>query len=321
MLWILITSIFFNFTTAFGQSVIDEISAPEGRNSAISDLPTERIVKVSPSKRILILTNSQNSYAKGDFITLVIGEQAVTRALVAKTTDNESGIKTLKVYNSSLWSQLRDGASVKVVRGDDSFLFREKSVADKDGDPSKIKDEDDLFNDSNILEDEVALDENPNRVIKTDNIIAVSMSRIDGINTDRQTTSYNQLNGSWSFQMEDNIWVEALYGQSLINDFPASTLDTTLSNLEIRAKYTVSAPYYSYIMPYIGYQILNATSAGAGEDDGSGNDFEAEKALVEDLKKSQVIFGVSILKRLVPGWFVRVELGSDMVNLGFALEF
>ena len=320
MLWILITSML-NFTTAFGQSVIDEISAPEGRNSTISDLPTERIVKVSPSKRILVLTNSQNSYGKGDFITLVIGEQAVTRALVAKTTDTDSGIKTLKVYNSSLWGQLKAGASVKVVRGDDSFLFRQKATAENEGDPTKIKDEDDLFNDSNILEDEVALDENPNRIIKTDNIIAVSFSRIDGINSDRQTTTYNQFNGSWSFQLEDNIWVEALYGQSLINDFPASTLDTTLSNFEVRAKYTISAPYYSYLMPYVGYQILNATSPGAGVDDGSGNDFEAEKALVEDMKKSQVVFGISLLKRLVPGWFARLELGSDMVNMGFALEF
>lgn len=310
---------FLSFQT-YAQGIVEEIGSTSQSNDNLSSLPTEKIVKTSPSRRIYIMTNSQNTFGKGDFITLVLGDQAVTRALVAKVTDAASGIKILKVYNSNLFAQIKEGSNVKVVRGDDSFLFRTRPV-EGEGDNFKIKDEDDLFNESNILEDEVALDENPNRIIKTDNIIGFSISRIDGINNERQTTTYNQINGSWAYQLEDNVWGEILYGQSLINDFPATTLDTKLTNFIIRGKYTIAAPYYSFIMPYVGYQVLSASSPGAGVDDGSGSDFEAEAALVEDLKKSQVVFGISILKRLVPGWFARVELGSDMLNFGFALEF
>ncbi|GAB4012035.1 MAG: hypothetical protein Fur0010_07380 [Bdellovibrio sp.] len=308
------------FNTVFAQGIVEEIGGSANETDNLGSLPIEKVVKISPSRRIYILTNSQNSFDKGDFITLVLGDQAVARALVAKTTEGNSGIKILKIYNSNLFAQLRNGSNVRIVRGDDSFLFKAKSP-EGEKDEFKIKDEDDLFNQSNVLEDEVAMDENPNRVIKTDNLVSFSISRIDAINSDRQTTTYNQVNGSWAFQVEDNIWAEALYGQSLINNFPASTLDTKLANFVFRAKYTIAAPYFSYIMPYFGYQVLSASSPGAGVDDGSGNDFDAEAQLVEDLKKSQVIFGISILKRLVPGWFARIELGSDMMNFGFALEF
>ena len=46
-----------------------------------------------------------------------------------------------------------------------------------------------------------------------------------------------------------------------------------------------------------------------------------EKTNVENLKKSSVIFGATVLKRIVPGWFIRADLGNDILSGGLTLEF
>ena len=48
---------------------------------------------------------------------------------------------------------------------------------------------------------------------------------------------------------------------------------------------------------------------------------ELENEQVEALNKNQVVAGVTILKRLVPGWFARADIGTDALNIGFSLEF
>ena len=50
-------------------------------------------------------------------------------------------------------------------------------------------------------------------------------------------------------------------------------------------------------------------------------DLSRETQLVENSKSNSVVFGVTILKRLVPGWFVRADIGSDVIAFGVALEF
>jgi hypothetical protein len=80
-----------------------------------------------------------------------------------------------------------------------------------------------------------------------------------------------------------------------------------------RLKYTISAPFYCYIQPYLGYQIITAQSPGA--------QFPLELALVDQLKKSRIVGGATLLRRIVPGWFVRVDFGSDLINGGLLLEF
>jgi hypothetical protein len=76
-------------------------------------------------------------------------------------------------------------------------------------------------------------------------------------------------------------------------------------------------------MPYVGYQIININSPGAGVEDGESTpeELDQELRLVDDLKKSSVIFGVTVLKRIVPGWFIRADLGTDILNAGLTLEF
>jgi hypothetical protein len=45
------------------------------------------------------------------------------------------------------------------------------------------------------------------------------------------------------------------------------------------------------------------------------------KDTADNLKKSGPVFGITVLRRLVPGWFIKGDLGNDIINLGFAIEF
>jgi hypothetical protein len=307
------------------QSIIDDLAAPIAEASSPSNLATETIKKVSASKRIFILTNSSNSFDKGDFISLVLNNELICRALVAKSIDGVAGTKMLRVYNPAVWNKLRAGTQVQVIRGDDSYFRMAKEKASAAASDSMIQDEDNLYDSTTVLSEDLDDDENKNRVIKPDNIVAFGLTQVEGLTVDRQSTRYNQFTGMWAYQMEDNIWAELAYGQSVINDFPNSGLDTKLTNLTLKLKYTVQAPFNSYLMPYIGYQSLNATSPGAGlpGDDSTVSEDELadEVELIEDLKQNRMIFGATILKRLVPGWFVRLDIGSDALGGGFALEF
>lgn len=303
------------------QSVLDDISSSEeGLNN--TSLANEKIDKVSISKRIFIISNNERSFDKGDFISLLVNDELVCRALAAKTKNNQSGVKIIKIYNLDLWNTLRQGTNVKVLRGDDSYYRKERKneVA-----ASQIEDEDDLFNETTILEDDLNVDDNKNRVIKTDNLLSLVLGRVEGLNTDGSPQRYSQLNAYWAYQVDDNIYIEAGYGQNLVNDYPSLGLDTKLTNMVIRGKYTISGPMFSYIQPYIGFQVLGADSPGAGQQDPTDERSEAELQLevhkLEDIKKKSLIFGVTVLKRLVPGWFFRMDLGSDLISGGFSLEF
>lgn len=303
------------------QSVLDDIS---GGDDAFNSAPlaNEKIEKISISKRIFILSNNERSFDKGDFISLIFNDELVCRALAAKTKDNKSGVKIIKIYNLDLWNSLRSGSEVKVLRGDDSYYRKDKK---EEMASSQIEDEDDLFNETTILEDSLNVDDNKKRVIKTDNLLSLVLGRIEGLDTDGSPQRYNQLNAYWAYQVDDNIYIEAGYGQNLINDYPTLGLDAKLTNMVIRGKYTISGPMFSFIQPYVGFQVLGADSPGAGQQDPieprSEAELELELQKVEELKKKSIVFGVTVLKRLVPGWFFRADLGSDLIAGGFSLEF
>lgn len=318
---ILICAIFVVSQSVYGQTVIDDIGSYDGGfNSA--PLATEKIEKVSISKRIYIITNNERSFDKGDFISLIVNSQLASRALVAKSRGSQSGIKILKIYDLDLWNTVKEGTEVKVLRGDDSGYKKSKSDS---GAGSLIQDEDDLFNETAILEDDLDIDDNKKRVIKTDNLISLGLGKIEALDTDGSPQRYTQINLAWAYQIEDNIYIEGVYGQNLVNDYPAQGLDTKLTNLIIRGKYTLKAPAYSFIQPYVGFQILSADSPGAGQQDPIDTRTEAELELelqrVEDVRKKSLVFGITLLKRLVPGWFFRADLGSDILSAGFSLEF
>lgn len=319
----IITILLFLFTAPLhAQSVLDDLGASSDEGFESAPLASEKIEKISISKRIFIITNNERSFDKGDFISLIVNDELVCRALAAKNKDNQSGIKIVKIYNLDLWNTLKDGTDIKVLRGDDSYYRKNKK---EEVAASKIEDEDDLFNETTLMEDSVNIEENKKRVIKTDNLLSVVLGRIEGLNNDGSPQRYNQLNAYWAYQVDDNIYVEAGYGQNLINDYPTLGLDTKLTNMVIRGKYTIAGPMFSYIQPYIGFQVLGADSPGAGQQDPvdprSTEELDLEVQRIEDLKKKSIVFGVTVLKRLVPGWFFRLDLGSDLISGGFSLEF
>ncbi len=314
------------------QNVLDDIEVSERGDESTSnsepDLVKEKIVSISPTKKIFLLTNENQIYSKGDFITLLLNSKLAVRALVAKTTEEKiAGIKMIKIYSLNLWNQLKPGLEVQVLKGDDSyFSVKEKTGKETTDDvaDSKIQDEADLFNDSNLLDEDGGFEENARRLIKTDNLVSFNVGLIEAKDNDGASTRYVQFHGTWAYQMSDNIWGELVLGTNVINDFPAASIDTRLTNITLRGKYTFEGPFFSYLQPYAGYQVINASSASAGVDDGRGlttTQLNEEKDLVEDSAKSRLIFGVTFLKRIVPGWFARGDFGLDIVAGGLTLEF
>ncbi len=315
------------------QSVLDDIEEEDrmetGRGDNAPNLVAEKIKTISPSKKIFIITNDNRSFSKGDFISILLANKLVCRALVAKVNDQQlSGIKIVKIYNLTLWKELSVNKEVLILKGDDSYYTLKESapaVTDEDKlkSDSKLQDEDDLYNSTSLDEDDLSLEESNNRMIKTDNLISLGIGMIEAKDIDGSSKRYSHFNGNWGYQIAENIWAELGLGSNTITDYPGSGIDTRLINIMTRLKYTFNAPLYSYVMPYVGYQVIQAQSPGAGEPDGSATSaqLEEEKLLVEDIKKSSLIFGVTVLKRVVPGWFIRADLGTDLIGGGLSLEF
>lgn len=321
--------LFLTIPMVYAQNVLDDIEEEDriesGSTENAPNLVSETIRVIAPSKKIFILTNNNKSFSKGDFISLLLGNKLVCRALVAKTNEEDlSGIKIVKIYNVNLWKQLAVGKEVLVLKGDDSYYSNlEKAPKEAEKIESKVQDEDDLFNSTTLNDDDLSLEETSKRLIKTDNLISAGVGLISGKDSEGNSTNYTHINGSWGYQLSDNIWAELGLGTNTVTDYPNTGIDTRLVNVTGKLKYTFNAPFYSYIMPYVGYQVINVDSPGAGvPDDIKGDtELEAEIQAVEDLKKSTIIFGVTVLKRMVPGWFIRADLGSDIISGGLTLEF
>ncbi|MDO9182842.1 MAG: hypothetical protein Q7U04_10565 [Bacteriovorax sp.] len=319
------------------QNVLDDVEEEDRIDTPTSgdvapNLVAEKIINISSSKKIFILTNENQTFSKGDFISLLLANKLVCRALVAKTNqDKLSGIKIVKIYNLALWKQLNMGKQVLVLKGDDSFYTNKDKASLKNEtvkkNDSKLQNEEDLFNSTSLSsdEDDLSIDENAKRLIKPDNLLSLNVGLIQSKDVDGAAKKYTQINGAWSYQLTDNIWAEIALGTNTVRDYPVPGLDTRMVNIEVKGKYTFSAPFYSYIQPYIGYQTITASSPTAGTDPGDNSrtpeQLAAELQLVQDLRVSTVIFGVTILKRIVPGWFVRADFGTDIINGGLTLEF
>ena len=322
---------------SLGQSVVEDLSQNDDDVVDLSSLPTERIQRISQSRRIFIISNENNSVNKGDFITLLYKSKKGVRALVAKEQESQVGIKILKIYSLSVWNQLARGIEVQIIRGDaHPFLLslKEKNALkdeekakekEKDANRNLIQDEEDLFNETLLEEDALYSldDEISNRNIKNDNVFTVSVGKIDGRDENDNRKSYTQVNGAWAYQLLDNFFVEALFGQNLVRDYPALGLDTKMLNYTARLRYTIPTHFFIIIWPYIGYQRVDAYTPGIYDKTGNPSEIEIEhdERQVEDLRQERFIYGISIMRRLVPGWFVGLHVGVDIINIGLALEF
>ena len=307
----------------FSQSAIDELT--EDRTEPLSsstETALERVHRVSPSGRILVITNENRSFAQGDFVSLVIGEKIIARALCAKDTNSGlSGIKILKIYSAELFKTLSPGSDIHIIRGDDSFFRKKVSKKSEDEDQPLIQDEEDLYNETTLLEDDLLIDKDKKKLIKNDNLVSFSAGYIEGRDDLGDSQKYLHYMASWAYQVSSNIWAEIIGGINYINDYPTPGFTTQMTNLTLKAKYTYKAPFYTLLQPYAGFQMIMASSDDAGSPGAPETRRQKEIEMVEDLEKNGPIFGLTVLKRLVPGWFIKADLGSDILSIGLTLEF
>lgn len=323
-IYLVVGLILFNATLlniSYSQDIVDDINTPIELGDS-GEIFTETIRIISRSKRIFIITNTNQMLNKGDFITILLQQKGpVARCLVGKTYKGKAGIKIMKIYSLKRWGMLQKGLDIQIVKGDDSFLFKKNEKKEgKNKDEPKINNEEDLYSD-HVIDEDLNMFGKDNRLIKPDNIVSVAYSRYSVDNTiSGDNEVYNEFSGSWSYQFIDNMWVEGLYGRILMSGVPAQGTETLINNFTARLKYTFKAPLYSYFMPYIGYQSQQVSSPDAGNVNNTAQ-ADAEVAFVNSLKKNRLIAGVTVLRRLVPGWFLKADLGIDEVNIGFAIEF
>jgi hypothetical protein len=312
----LLFSFFLSFS-ALSQTVLEKLSDEEEVISPSGALVVEKIEKISQSKRIIVLSNENQAFNMGDFISLLIKDKPVARAIVAKIKENIAGIKILKIYAQPEFDALALGNEVQIVRGDDSSYFKTKVEKD-------IPKEEDLFDKEAISDEELGdVDDKKDYLIVNSSIFNVALGSIDSINLAGQSTRYGQLNAQYSYQVKRNFFVNLLYGQNTITGFPSFGLDTTLYNITARVKWTVQIFWGILLQPYAGYQVLIADSPGAGQNSGDNTSqpqLNAESALVDKMEDSKFIFGLSTLIKIVPGWYVQIDLGTDIANAGFSVE-
>ena len=195
--------------------ILDQIS----QDSTISDLITENIIAISPSKRIFVISNENRSFSKGDFISLVYNATLTARAIVAKNTNKGSGIKIVKIYNWQKWQQLAKGIPVQIIRGDDSYFKADKQ---KKGDSeeemqiTKIEEEEDLYNSTEILGDDLTQNEKQNK-IRQDHLLSINYGMYNIIGA--TSNSLNIFTLSYQYQLGADFWLGLNAGSGTLTSF------------------------------------------------------------------------------------------------------
>lgn len=316
-----------NLTQA--QTLVDDLSAPvnASRTSDQFDLFTEYIRIIGNSRRIFIMTNENQRLMKGDFFSIIIDGKLTARALVAQNKESMIGVKILRIDSLANWARIRKGLAVEILRGDDTYYRTANAEPEQKSEENpeiQIKSEEDLFN-TTVLEEDIDLDDKKNRAITSDNLLGIGYGFFSAETSEGGSGNYNMFSAQWAYQIADDIWVEGLYGQSLMRDYPVEPLETLVTNITARFKYCIKAPFYSFVLPYVGFQVFNVSSpeAGVAQPGSSATqaDLDRELELVNSLKRNQIVFGVTALRRLVPGWFARVDIGTDIISGGVTIEF
>jgi hypothetical protein len=318
---LIITLLFLYAICVNAQNVMNEVdSSSEGTNiptNYSSDIVTEKIHRISNSKRIFVITNTNNYIARGDYVTFLLNGKAVARGLTAKTDESFGAIKMLKIYSLTRWNRLQENLEVQIIKGDDSYL-RNKNTDSSEKQQSRITNEDDLYNDT-MLESDSVSNESNKKVIKNDNLLTFGYASVNGVDNNGDVASYGLLSGAWAYQLHENVFAEIGLGQTIINDFPSAGLDSKLMNLLVKIKYSFNTPLFTVTMPYAGYQSLTASYSADSSADAAI--LAEEQELISKLEKSGIVFGVTILRKLVPGWYIRGDLGTDQIAAGLSLEF
>lgn len=319
---------FFIATSTFAQDIMRDMNSGGVGGTRHQELFTENIQVISNSKKIFIISNENRKLTKGDFISLLIDNNLGARALVAKIDNDRAGIKILKIYSLAEWSKMVAGRDVQILIGDDSYYQKPKEANDKD-EFDQIKNQEDLFKDDLDIDDFGDETENT-RALRTDNLVSAAWGHFRGINADEESVNHTQFTFGWAHQISDNIYVEGLFGYSKLTDFPSATgIQTVVTNFSARAKYNFKTPLYTYVMPYVGMELISVNSPEAGKGSDLTPTEKANELRVLDKllpSKTNLIFGVTILRRLVPAWFLKADIqysskASLSYNIGVAIEF
>jgi hypothetical protein len=291
-----------------------------------SNVFIETIKVISASKRIFVITNSNQQLNPGDFISLALDDQLAARAIVAKNHQGQVGIKIIRIYSMAQWGRFRRELPVQIIRGDDSRFGRAPTPTTDVATGPRITSEEDLYTRDVVVDDDVGIfDENRNRHIKPDNLVAISATFLDLPALDQVgggTRRSNVFGVSWAFQFTDNFFLEGAYNRAMFNNYPGDGAQTLVNHYVVRLKFNVKAPLYSYVMPYVGYHMRSLVSPEAGlAPNQTPQQNQNEINLIQDLQRSGPVFGVTLLRRLVPGWFIKADIGNDIMNVGFAVEF
>jgi hypothetical protein len=326
-IFFILTLIISSLATAQRPDVMTELERQVDL-AQFQEMFTETIKVIGRSKKIFIITNNNQNLGKGDFITIVLNQDLpVARALVAKNHDGMTGIKVLKLYSLNGWRQLSQNKDIQIVRGDDSWLFKPKEAVAEVTEGKDIESEEDLYkiDEAAILNEGIGFDDDSKRHIKPDNLLGGGYSSFTLVDTvNNRNVPGNQWFGQWAYQIDDNIWLETMYGRTLISGYPNprdNGQQILVNNLSFRAKYTLKAPFYTFIMPYIGFQIIDTSCPSCTQSTASNAAQNAINQNIESIEKQTFVVGATILTRLVPGWFARLDLGSDIIGAGFAIEF
>ena len=305
---------------SWSQSLIEDAKSPLNLGDEEGTF-LETIKVIGQSKKIFVLTNNNQLLGQGDFISLALNNKLAARAVVAKTYDGQAGIKIIKIYSLTQWTLLKRGLEVQIIRGDDSMFG--KKVAEKIApteEAPKIKTEEDLFSVKD-LDDSGDLEDDSKRHIKPDNVVSVAVGFLDAPLPDLNGggARANQFTGTWAYQFADNWFGEFSYSAAAFDGYPAANAVVGVTTVTGRLKYNFKGPLYTFFMPYIGFRSQTIdTDAGT-----TGNPVidQRELEIVSELQKVGPVFGVTFLRRLVPGWFLKADLGTDVLNVGAAIEF
>ncbi len=317
-----------SINNSYSQDLVNDISSGVTLGDS-QEMFTETIRIIGRSRKVFVITNTNQMLFKGDFITIVLDErEAVARAVVAKNQNDLVGIKILRIYSLKNWKRIRKDLDVKILKGDDSWLFKkeEPKVETNPDAGIKINSEEDLYDEDTLLNQDLDSFGKDTRLIKPDNIVSAAYARYSLDNPfanggEGEVEAFNEFNGSWAYQFADNIWVEGTVGFVTMDNVPANSTQTVLTDLIVRLKYTFQAPLYSYFQPYIGYQYQTVSSPNAGKAENNEALNERELDFIDQLPESRVVVGVTVLRRLVPGWFLKGDLGTDILAIGFGIEF
>ena len=306
---------------AIAQSLVEDANLSSSTGNS-ENLFNETIKIISQSKKIFILTNNNQQLGPGDFISLALDNNLAARAVVAKTHQGQVGIKILKIYSVTQWNKLQRNQEVQIIKGDDSYFGKKVEAPVEESTIAKIKSEDDLYTGDVVVDDDIGVfDENKNRHIKPDNLVALTGAFLEASEIESRGGKMrtNEFGISWAYQFADNYYIEGLYGRAMFDNFPIDGSQTLANHLTARLKYNFKGPLYTFFMPYLGFHTYNVSSPDAGKKDASTAQEELDA--VDKLKKSGPVFGVTVLRRLVPGWFIKGDIGNDIINVGFAIEF